>query len=131
MRWSRIGRTAGVVTVAVTASVLVGAAPANADITVDSAVCLNGASATLVVHPKSVPSVAQLDWTAVLPQPYCRQANAQLVLTNDSLHNVAVQVPTQDTYTVTAPRGTSLWRLRLRTSLGQKDLASVWVTLTA
>jgi hypothetical protein len=65
----------------------------------------------------------------VLPQPYCRQANAQLLLTNDSQH-YAVQVPLHDTYTVTGPIGTTLWKVKVQTSQGGKDLASVWVTLT-
>jgi hypothetical protein len=129
MRWSLVGRTAAVVTGAVTAAVLVGAAPASADIIVDSAVCLNGASATMVVHPKPFPQAAQLEWTAVLPQPYCRQANAQLLLTNDSQH-YAVQVSLHGTDTVTGPIGTTLWKVKVQTSQGGTDLASVWVTIT-
>jgi hypothetical protein len=129
MKWSLLGRTAALVTGAVTAAVLIGAAPASADITVDSAVCLNGASATLVNHLKPFPSATLLEWTAVLPQPYCNQANAQLRLTDD-YQNHSVPVALHGTYTVSGLSVTTFWHVKVFTSQGGKDLAWVSVTIS-
>src|SRR4051794_456379 len=86
MERSRSIRAAGVTAAAVVAAALVGAQPAHADITVDSAVCINNASGTLTpTNPVIVPQpdfllYARVSWQTTTDTQYCRQANGRLVL---------------------------------------------------
>ena len=126
MRWSRWSKAA-VLLVPVVVAVLVGAQPASADITVDSAICLHQATGTLtserpVILPDDDPV---LEWTTANVQTmYCRGANAVLKLVLDN-QDASVPLPAAGSADVFFP---GLWKLRLRTSLGQKDLA--WITVT-
>ena len=82
MHWSKLSRAAGVVALAVTVAALVGAQPANADITVDSAVCLNLATGSLtstnpVIIQEGVP--ATVEWHSTINWQYCSAANGNSI----------------------------------------------------
>jgi hypothetical protein len=123
MNWSKLSRAAGVVALAVTAAALVGAQPANADITVDSAVCLSIATGSLtstipVIPPEGLP--ATVDWHSTINWQYCSAANGNLSLLLDSTV-LFKSITRPDSSTAVFNRGTL--RLHLQTSVGGKDLA--------
>ena len=130
MRRSRLIRAAGVAAATMVVGALVGAQPAHADITVDSAVCINNASGTLTPpNPVIAPQpdfleYARVFWQTTTDTTYCRQANGWLVLVRGgkegnrlALGSSSGRLFSPGTYT-----------LRLHTSLGSKDLAFVTVT---
>jgi hypothetical protein len=126
MRWSSLTRGALVTAPAMLAAVLVGAQPASADITVDSAVCLNHATATVSADRPDGPDVhvAYLSWWASVDTTYCHAANASLLL----VHNNKVlrsSSAASGGYTVTE---WGWYTLRVATSMGSKDIISVSVT---
>jgi hypothetical protein len=123
MHWLKLSRAAGVLASAVTAATLVGAQPANADITVDSAVCLSTATGSLTSTIPVIPAQglpATVDWHSIISWQYCSAANGNLSL---FLDNTALfkNISRPDSSTAVFERGTL--RLHLQTSLGQKDLA--------
>jgi hypothetical protein len=130
MRRSRLVRAAGVTAATVVVGALVGAQPAHADITVDSAVCISNASGTLTPpNPVIAPHpdflvYARVFWQTTTDNMYCRQANGWLVLVRGGKEGNRIALGSGNgklfdpgTYT-----------LRLHTSLGSKDLAAVTVT---
>ena len=124
--WSRISRLAGPIAVAgaVTAAVLVGASPANADITVDSAVCLNNATVyTENPNPVTIrPNYPYVYWNVTLPTA-CRTANASLFQTINGVRYHAE--PAEGGYLTES--GTLV--LTLQTSMSSRNLASFSVTV--
>jgi hypothetical protein len=130
MQRSRLIRAAAVTAATVVAGALVGAQPAHADITVDSAVCLNNASGTLspsnavIVPQPDFLEYARVNWTSTTDNQYCSQANAALLLKHNNL--TAKLSPRWGGHVNLIDPGTyTLW---VQTSLGSKYLASVSVT---
>ena len=126
MRWSRLTRGALITAPAMLAAVLVGAQPASADITVDSAVCLSHATATVSADHPNEPGahVAYLSWWATVDTTYCHAANASLLLVHNN--KVLRSSPSASgSYTVTE---WGRYTLRVTTSMGSKDIISVSVT---
>lgn len=128
MQWLKLGRAAGVVTLAVTAAALVGAQPANADITVDSAICLNSATGSLtstnpVIVRDGLPAI--VTWHFSMNSQACSAANGDVRLLRDTTV-VFDNIGNPNSSTAVLKRGTL--RLRLQTSLGQKDLALLQIT---
>jgi hypothetical protein len=130
MNRSHVRRAAGGVAAAVVVGVLVGPQPANADITVDSAVCLNNASGTVTSPNPVIPPGAifsndypMLNWQATIETTYCRQANVSLHLVRNSEFSNPLHTPGSGR--VFDP---GLYLLRVSTSLGAKDVASIRIT---
>jgi hypothetical protein len=128
MRFLRMSRAAGLVTFATIGAVLVSAAPASADITVDSAVCLSNASGSLTSANPVVqsPNVPSFEWNATLPFTQCSQANGHLFLArvgSPTQFQVANSGQGQSAVSATVI-------LRVQTSLGRRDLAFLTLTIT-
>jgi hypothetical protein len=127
VQWSRLGKAAAVLVPVVGTALLVGAQPANADITVDSAVCLNNATGTLT-SPNPVvtwPAHPVVSWTTTGVQSmYCAGANATLVLLYEDGRYSPRKTPsgTDDVFVA------GVWTLQLRTSLSYRNLS--WIRLT-
>ncbi|MEV4509947.1 hypothetical protein AB0K00_13415 [Dactylosporangium sp. NPDC049525] len=129
MQRTHVRRAAGVVAAAVIAGVLAAPQPANADITVDSAVCLSNASGTLTSPdpvippgPKDFFSYPVLNWQATIHTTYCSQAGAALYLVrNGELSN---RLSNPGSGRVFDP---ALYVLRVTTLVGSKDVASIRV----
>jgi hypothetical protein len=136
MQRSQVRRAAGAVTAAVVAGVLAAPQPAGADIAVDSAVCLSNASGTLTSPNPVIPAdpvippvpldpldYPLLNWQATIQTTYCRAANASLLLVRPGGRGSAVANPGSR-----RAFDPGLYVLRVRTSLGSKDLASIMIT---
>ena len=129
MQRSRSIRAAGVTAAAVVVAALVGAPPAHADITVDSAVCISNASGTMtptttaIVPQPDFTSYALVYWQTTTDTMYCHQANGRLVL----VHNGQISRPLGLGFGNARLYTPGRYTLRLTTSVGGKDLASVQV----
>ena len=129
MQRSHVSRAAAVVAAAVVAGVLAAPQPANADITVDSAVCLNNASGTLTSPSPFIPPAVGFDefpllrWRATIQTTYCSQANASLRLVYGGKLSNPLQNPGSG-----LALNAGLYVLQVDTLLGSKDLASIRVT---
>jgi hypothetical protein len=122
-------RAAGVTAATVVVAALVGAQPAHADITVDSAVCISNASGTLtppnaaIVAQPDFLEYAQVFWQTTTNNQFCRQANGQLFL----VHKGVVSRPLGLGWGNARLTDPGLYTLRLTTSLNGRDLAWVQV----
>jgi hypothetical protein len=129
MQRSRLIRAAGVAAATVVVAAVVGAQPAHADITVDSAVCISNAlgamnpSVAAIVQQPDFTSYALVYWQTTTDTMYCHQANGRLVL----VHNGQVSRPLGLGFGNARLYTPGLYTLRLATSVGGKDLASVQV----
>jgi hypothetical protein len=130
MQRSLVRRAVGVVGTAVVAGMLAAPTAAHADITVDSAVCLSNASGTVTSPNPVIPpgpidyfSYPVLSWQATTQTTYCRQANAELHLVLNSQLSNPLQNPGSGR--VFDP---GLYVLRVTTSVGSRDIASVRIT---
>ncbi|MER7276137.1 hypothetical protein ABT369_16935 [Dactylosporangium sp. NPDC000244] len=123
-------RTSGAAALAALTTIgtlLVSAGPAHADITVDSAICLQNATGALTSSNPVVaaPGHPTFQWTASLPYTQCAQSNGHLYLVDNG---VATLLPANSGNGVEGGPGRHVLILRVKTSLGQRDLSSVTLT---